>query len=52
MLIFRIFLNQQVTKCVPELENLNDLEARLVETNDYAGFITHVRSLFLKSLES
>ena len=39
-----------VTKCIPMLKDLDKLEAKLVETNDFAGFVIHLHTLFRTSL--
>ena len=32
------------------IKDLDQLEAHLAETNDYPGFVTHLRSLFFQMM--
>ncbi|XP_057378013.1 uncharacterized protein LOC130699978 [Daphnia carinata] len=40
----------RVIKCVPMLKDLDKLEAHLAKTNDFSGFVVHMRNRFLKEV--
>ncbi|EFX68329.1 hypothetical protein DAPPUDRAFT_228955 [Daphnia pulex] len=42
----------KIVKCTPMLKDLEKLEAQLAKTNDYSGFVIHLRSLFMNEFTS
>ncbi|KZS05570.1 Uncharacterized protein APZ42_031220 [Daphnia magna] len=40
----------KVIKCVPMLKELDKMEAHLAKTNDFSGFVVHMRNRFLKEI--
>ncbi|XP_046651989.1 kinetochore protein Spc25-like [Daphnia pulicaria] len=42
----------KIVKCTPMLKDLEKLETQLAKTNDFSGFVVHLRSLFIEKFTS